>query len=169
MNYAFQSAHRIRPSLSLNFRLLAYQALYSILKGSIRPRKLGFRMPYVAFSKSPIEQTCQGTRMKRMNHPNNRFSSWSLGLLGWKWCFLICSKAFASFCCFFLYFPKFFHPGGGCQHRIEPDIAFRRPYITFIRSKLGAGLLRILYTSPVQPQHSYPDRTLSSHNPRFKF
>ena len=36
-----------------------------------------------------LVQACQGTRMKRMNHPNNPFSSWSLGLLGWKLCFLI--------------------------------------------------------------------------------
>ena len=49
--------------------------------------------------------------MKRMNHPGNLFSSWSLGFSGWKLLFLIFSYVFASSCWFLLYFPRFFHPG----------------------------------------------------------
>ena len=59
-----------------------------------------------------ILQCWQPTRMKRMNHPNNPFSSWSLGLSGWMPFVPICSLVFASCCWFLLYFSRFFHPRG---------------------------------------------------------
>ena len=74
-----------------------------------------YRIPYV--TAQPKMHCWQPTRMKRMNHPNNPFSS------GWKVFFLIISVVFASFYWFLLYFPRFFHPRGpvssarctGCQ------------------------------------------------------
>ena len=64
-----------------------------------------FRFSYRMF------QCWQPTRMKRMNHPNNSFSSLSLGLLGWNLFCLLLTIFCYMFLCFFIleWWP--------CQHR----------------------------------------------------
>ena len=64
-----------------------------------------FFLPFI-FLIIRLVQCCYPTRMKRTNHPDSPFSSWSLGLLGWNLLFFICSFVFASFYWILLYFAR---------------------------------------------------------------